>query len=114
MNSSDHPAAYGYQPPRHPGFRHDPPPFLRPPIQEDTLKEHYVQIERKVFAIVLKENSRGRFLRITEGGHGRKTAIIIPSTGLHDFQKLLAEMLAASESIPPLTAPPAAGQPRQA
>ena len=111
MNSSDHPSAYGYQPRRPHGFHSTAPAFPQPRIQEDTLKEHYVQVERKVFALVLKENSRGRFLRITEDAGGRRTAIIIPSTGLHDFQKLLSEMLEASESLPQQSAPPAPGQP---
>ena len=112
MNSSDHPGAYGYQPPRPHGYgyHHSGPAFQQQPrIQEDTLKERYVQVERKVFAVVLKENPRGRYLRITEDAGGRRTAIIIPSTGLKEFQTLLAEMLQASESLPPLTTPPAAG-----
>jgi len=38
----------------------------KPQIQEDTLKSGQVQIERKNFVFTLKENPRGRFLRITE------------------------------------------------
>ena len=44
-----------------------------------------VQIERKHFIIEFRENDRGRFVRITEEAHGRRNAVIIPSTGLDDF-----------------------------
>lgn len=72
----------------------------RPAITEDTLKSVEVQIERKAFVFALKENPRGRFLRITEDVGGRRDTIIVPSTGLGEFQKLIAEMVKASESIP--------------
>ena len=44
-----------------------------------------IQIERKQFFFDLKENPRGRFLRITEDVGGRRDTIIIPSTGLQEF-----------------------------
>jgi hypothetical protein len=72
----------------------------RPPVQEDTLKSGEVQIERKKFVLILKENPRGRFLRIIEEAAGRNTSIIIPSTGLAEFQKLLDEMVKASKELP--------------
>jgi len=73
----------------------------RPPVQEDTLKSGQVQIERKTIAFILKENPRGRFLRISEDSRGRRNAIIIPSTGLAEFQKLLDEMIKVSNELPP-------------
>ena len=72
----------------------------RPPVQEDTLKSGEVQIERKTFVLTLKENPRGRFLRIVEERGGRSASIIIPSTGLAEFQKLLEEMIKASNELP--------------
>ncbi len=60
-----------------------------------------MQIERKNFVFTLKENPRGRFLRITEDVGGRRDTIIIPSTGLADFKKLVDEMVKASDEIPP-------------
>jgi len=72
----------------------------RPPVQEDTLKSGEVQIERKTIAFMLKENPRGRFLRISENARGRWNAIIIPATGLAEFQKLLDEMIKASNELP--------------
>jgi hypothetical protein len=79
---------------------------LRPPSNEDTLKSEKVQIERKTFVFTLKENPRGRFLRITEDVGGRRDTIIVPSTGLEDFQKLLDEMVKVSNEIPPKTQSP--------
>ena len=60
-----------------------------------------VQIERKTFVFTLKENPRGRFLRISEDAGGRRDTIIIPSTGLEEFKKLLDEMVKASDELPP-------------
>ncbi len=72
----------------------------KPSVIEDTLKSAEVQIERKAFVFTLKENPRGRFLRITEDVGGRRDTIIVPSTGLTEFQRLIEEMVKASESIP--------------
>ncbi len=72
----------------------------RQPVQEDTLKSVELQIERKIFVLTLKENPRGRFLRITEDVGGRRDTIIIPSTGLAEFQKLLEEMIKTSNALP--------------
>jgi hypothetical protein len=76
----------------------------KPPVQEDTLKSSKVQIERKTFVLALKENTRGRFLRITEDVGGRRDTIIIPAPGLEDFKKLVEEMVQASAEIPPKAA----------
>ncbi|MEK7780302.1 MAG: RNA-binding protein [Verrucomicrobiota bacterium] len=73
----------------------------KPPVNEDTLRAEKVQIERKTFQFTLKENPRGRFLRITEDVGGRRDTIIIPAPGLEDFKKLLDEMVKASAEIPP-------------
>ena len=72
----------------------------KPPVQEDTLKSEKIQIERKTFVFTLKENPRGRFLRITEDVGGRRDTIIVPSTGLEEFKKLVDEMVKASTEMP--------------
>jgi len=64
------------------------------------LKSETIQIERKIFVLTLKENPRGRFLRITEDVGGRRDSIIVPATGLEDFKKLLDEMVKASNATP--------------
>ena len=72
----------------------------RPTVQEDTLKTDKVQIERKTFVFTLKENPRGRFLRITEDVNGRRDTIIVPAPGLAEFKKLLDEFVKASAELP--------------
>ena len=91
MISNERPSPYGNR-----GFG-----VPRPHVNEDTLRTGSVQIERKTFVFTLKENPRGRFLRITEDVGGRRDAIIIPAPGLEDFKKLLDEMVQASAEIPP-------------
>jgi hypothetical protein len=76
-------------------------PAPKPPVAEETLKTDKVQIERKTFVFTLKENARGRFLRITEDVSGRRDTIIIPSTGLEDFKKVLEAMVVAAAENPP-------------
>jgi len=103
MISNERPSPYGRRPYQSQGYGapkyNSLPP--RPPVNEDTLKSAEVQIERKNFVFTLKENPRGRFLRITEDVGGRRDTIIIPSTGLADFKKLVEEMAKASDEIPP-------------
>jgi hypothetical protein len=89
---------------RQPYYQHSEPRPYRPPVQEDTLKTAEMQIERKLFTAALKENPRGRFLRITETASGRNNSIVIPITGLREFQQLLDTMVKAAEELP---APPA-------
>jgi len=60
------------------------------------LESRELQVERKHFFIEFRENDRGRFLRITEEAHGRRNTVIIPSTGLEDFERLLNEVLSVS------------------
>lgn len=72
----------------------------KPPVNEETLKSDKVQIERKTFVFALKENPRGRFLRITEDVGGRRDTIIIPAPGLEDFKRLLEEMVRAAAETP--------------
>jgi hypothetical protein len=72
----------------------------KPPVNEETIKSDKVQIERKTFLFALKENPRGRFLRITEDVGGRRDTIIIPAPGLEDFKKLLDEMVKVSGETP--------------
>ena len=101
MNPQRHPSAYGYQPNNHSGY---PPPYQRPP--EDTLREAAIEVERKVFLFMLKENPRGRFLRITERSGHKQNAIIVPAVGLKELQKVLAEMLQADAETPPTLSRP--------
>lgn len=95
MISNERPSPYGQ---RSPGM------MSKPPVAEDTLKTEKIQIERKTFVFTLKENPRGRFLRITEDVSGRRDTIIIPAPGLEDFRKMVDEMVKAAAELP--EAPP--------
>ena len=75
-------------------------PAPRPFVQEDTIKTAEIQIERKYFVLTLKENVRGRFLRIMEEVGGRHNSIIIPTTGLAEFKKMVDEMVKADSEKP--------------
>ena len=48
-----------------------------------------VQIERKVFSFELRENPRGRFLKVTEDVGGRRDTVIMPATGLGSVREIL-------------------------
>jgi hypothetical protein len=61
------------------------------------LKSGTVAVERKNFIFDLRENPRGRFLRITEDANGRRDAIVIPAPGLEEFRRVLDEIIAANE-----------------
>ena len=87
MISNERTSPYGHRP---------YPSSPKPAVQEDTLRTEKIQIERKTFIFTLKENPRGRFLRITEDVGGRRDNIIIPATGLREFRDLVDDMVKAS------------------
>ena len=62
------------------------------------LESRELQVERKHFFIEFRENERGRFLRITEESQGRRNTVIIPSTGIEEFERALDEVLSADST----------------
>lgn len=66
--------------------------------EEHTLHSERIQIERKTFTLSLRENPRGRFLRITEDVAGRHDTIIVPAPGLPEFLRVLAQIARQAES----------------
>jgi hypothetical protein len=56
-----------------------------------------VQVERKLFTFELRENPRGRFLRVTEDVGGRRDTIIIPGVGLEGIAEVIARAHTASK-----------------
>ena len=73
---------------------------VRPAVSEECLRTERLQIERKAFIFALKENPRGRFLRITEDVGGRRDSIIIPATGLDDLKRVIDVMVQVSQETP--------------
>lgn len=95
--SSSHHHGHGFG---HSNYGHQP----KPHVPEDTLRTEKLQVERKTFIFTLKENSRGRFLRITEDVGGRRDNIIIPTSGIDEFKRILDSMVEDAknaESLPP-------------
>jgi hypothetical protein len=60
-----------------------------------------LRVERKQLTLDLKQNSQGRFLRITEEINGWHNAIIIPATGLELFRDALNEVINSSKTLSP-------------
>jgi len=71
---------------------------------DTVLLSERIQIERKQFFFDLKENPRGRFLRITEEVGGRRDTIIIPSTGLESFRATIDRAIEADRVNAPAPA----------
>ncbi len=61
---------------------------------DNELYSDHIRIERKQFFFDVKENPRGRFLKITEDVGGRRDTVIVPSTGLVLFRDTLSRMIA--------------------
>ena len=65
---------------------------------EKTLARRELQIERKQLSIEMRENFRGRFLRIVEKCGGKTNVVIIPDTGINDFYAALDEVIAETNA----------------
>ena len=76
----------------------------RAPTVDTPLQTSSIRVERKHITFDLRENPRGRFLRITEEVSGRRDAIIVPVTGLDDFRAALEKIIEHNKTLPP---PPA-------
>ena len=67
---------------------------------ESELNSKKIQVERKMFFLDLKENQRGKFLKITEDVSGRRDTIIIPASGLPDILEAIEDMLDGEDLTP--------------
>jgi len=59
-----------------------------------------VVVDRKIFYLDLKENQRGRFLKITEDVGGRRDTIILPANAFWDFASAFARLVAIERTLP--------------
>ena len=66
-----------------------------PAKMDSIIESRELQIERKFFSIDLRENGRGRFLRITEDSQGHRNVIIVPMSGVDDFADAIDDVLAS-------------------
>lgn len=62
------------------------------PVNEPLASEK-ISIDRKVFFLDLKENNRGRFLKITEDVGGRRDTIMLPVAAFRDFADALERLI---------------------
>lgn len=60
---------------------------------DEPLASEKIQVDRKVFFLDLKENQRGRFLKITEDVSGRRDTIMVPASGFQEFVEALSRIV---------------------
>jgi hypothetical protein len=70
-----------------------------PQSADDPLASEKVQVDRKVFFLDLKENQRGRFLKITEDVSGRRDTIMLPASGIQDFISALQRLFEIEQRL---------------
>jgi hypothetical protein len=75
---------------------------VREPVNEASLAEYRLHIERKEICLSLKENAVGKFVRITETSRGRRNSIIVPASGLVELKQAFEKLLMALGTEPPL------------
>ena len=68
---------------------------------DNVIASRELQVERKNILVELGQNGRGQFLRITEEAHGRRNTVIVPSTGLEEFNAAIDELRAAAQGVVP-------------
>lgn len=108
MISNERPSPYGRRPlppqrSNYPSSSFQPAynkAYSKPPSEENNLRTERLQVERKTFVISLKENDRGRFLRIVEESNGHRDMIIVPSTGLEEFNQILSAIVQQTSQPP--------------
>jgi len=68
---------------------------------DNELFSEQVQIERKLFTFDLRENPRGRFLKVTEDVGGRRDTIIIPAPGLEQIRDIIERIISTDKNAGP-------------
>ena len=63
------------------------------PAPNPPLASEKVVSDRKIFFLDLKENDRGRFLKITEDVGGRRDTIMLPAAAFNDFADALERLI---------------------
>ena len=62
-------------------------------MASDPIASEKVAFERKIFFLDLKENDRGRFIKITEDVRGRRDTIMLPMEHAEEFIQALQTCL---------------------
>jgi len=66
---------------------------------EGPLITEKILADRKIFFLDLKENDRGRFLKITEDVNGRRDTIMVPVEAFQDFAQALARIMDFEQTL---------------
>lgn len=66
-------------------------------MQQDNLHTEKIIADRKVFFLDLKENARGRVVKITEDVSGNRDTIMVPAEILGDFIEALTDIQATAD-----------------
>ena len=64
-----------------------------------------IMADRKQFFLDLKENARGRVVKITEDVNGRRDTIMVPMDCLQDFYEAIGRLLDYDRGSPQADAP---------
>jgi len=67
-------------------------------VESELLHTEKILADRKTFFLDLKENSRGRVVKITEDVGGNRDTIMVPSEILGDFIAALTDIQATNDS----------------
>jgi len=99
--SNERPSPYGNRPPL----------LSRSPAPDEILKTGQVEIEHKTFVLTLRQNQRGRFLRINEQSVDKFCCVIVPAPGLEAFRLRLDRFVRAIKERGPAASREAAPDP---
>jgi hypothetical protein len=66
---------------------------------DSPLHTEKIVTDRKIFFLDLKENDRGRFVKITEDVRGRRDTIMLPIESLEDFIDALQQISTADQDL---------------
>ena len=65
----------------------------------DLLHTEKILADRKIFFLDLKQNSRGKVVKITEDVSGNRDTIMVPADILGDFIAALTDIKETSDSV---------------
>ncbi len=68
-------------------------------MTSEPLASEKVVVDRKIFFLDLKENARGRFLKITEDVGGRRDTIMLPSAAFAEFKEALDKLVEYEQGL---------------
>ncbi len=60
----------------------------------EDIKSETLETDHKKFFLDIKANPRGKFLKISELSHNRRSHIIVPESGFQEFKELVNKILA--------------------